>query len=98
MPRGILSFYNQYLFTILHGVYGAKKPGRPGPDNNKIVVFGSRQKLVPLAGFTYIIWLSSDFFVKFCQRNHSISIIAKLIGKKLRSRLYSFVSVWKYQI
>jgi hypothetical protein len=55
MPRGILSFYNHYLFTILHGVYGAKKPGRPGPDNNQIVVFGSRQKLIPLAGFTYII-------------------------------------------
>jgi len=43
MPRGILSFYNHYFFIILHGVYGAKKPGRPGSDNNQIVVFGSRQ-------------------------------------------------------
>jgi Cdc6-like AAA superfamily ATPase len=31
-------------------------------------------------------------------RDPNTSIIAKLIAKKLRSRLYSFVSVWKYQI
>ena len=78
MPRGILSFYNHYFFIILHGVYGAKKPGRPGSDNNQIVVFGSRQKRIPLAVFTYIIWLSSDFFMKFCQRNHS-TILATVI-------------------
>src|SRR5660398_221940 len=92
MPWLTLSFHNQYLFTILHGVYSAKKPRRPGSDNNQIVVFGSRQKLLLLAGFKYILRVSPDFFMKFCQRNHSTSIIAKLIGKGFRSRLYSSVS------
>jgi len=89
MPWGILSFYNQYLFTILHGVYGAKKPGRPGPDNNQIVVFGSRQKLIPLAGFTYIIWLSSGFLWLQSLLSSLILVSSFLLPNSKNSESYS---------
>ena len=69
MPGGILLFQNQYPFALLKGVYGAKKPGRPGSHYDQIIILDqimifSGQDLISFAGFVFTVRLRRDIFMK----------------------------------